>query len=153
MTIEKETIVAEAAEPVTIEAHSNEMATDVNVESAIDVAEGKETTHSKRSKRNRMTLDEITARFAACGRCSFFLAAYKVEQGTEQLEEALASSKAGWMRLPWNSEVRALVHKSYGVRIDISCYHYEGCCLECYRHFIYHSANGRYPADSFRMEL
>lgn len=104
-------------------------------------------------RKNQPTLQQVTARFAACGRCSYLWAGYRVIRGSEELETAVAESKSGWLELVWDMEMPELIHKSYGVRLDISYYHYEGCCQECRRHFIYQAAKNETGDDTFRIEI
>jgi hypothetical protein len=117
----------------------------------------------KRKKRRRSsaakpskgqpTLRQVTARFAGCVRCSYFWAGYRVIHGVAELETAVAHSKSGWLELEWDQKMPELVYKTYGVRMDISHFHYEGCCKECRRHFIYKAAENEEDADSFCIEI
>ncbi len=111
----------------------------------------------KRDKREqrRLAADmaQVVSWFAACGRCSFFLAGYKVAGGRDAVETAVAQRGKHWLTLSWTQSVANLVHKSYGSRVDIECYHYEGCCSECQRHFVYQAAGGENGSPSLRIEL
>ncbi|MBK8901152.1 MAG: hypothetical protein IPM53_08215 [Anaerolineaceae bacterium] len=104
-------------------------------------------------RKNQPTLQQVTDRFAACGRCSYFWAGYRVLFGLEELETAVAHSKSGWLELIWDEQMPELVVKSYGVRLDTGHYHFEGCCEECRRHFIYQASDNEDEADAFRMEI
>ena len=104
-------------------------------------------------RKNQPTVEQVTARFAACGRCSYFWAGYRVLEGMEGLETAVADSRAGWLDLDWNVQMSDLLHKSYGVRLDIEHLRYEGCCQECRRHFIYEATEDETEADEFRIEI
>ena len=97
--------------------------------------------------------EAVVARFAACGRCSFFLAGYRVIHGDEMLEETVRRVKSGWLTLAWNHAMRELVTKSYGVRLNVDYAHYEGRCTECGRHFIYQDAETARRQAQLRMEL
>ena len=108
---------------------------------------------SRTPRKNQPTLRQVTARFAGCGRCSYFWAGYRVLHGIAELETAVAQSKSGWLELVWNLQMRELIHKSYGVRLDVAHFHYEGCCKECRRHFIYEEADAEDEADAFRIEI
>lgn len=105
------------------------------------------------SHKSQPTLRQVTTRFAACGRCSYFWAGYKVIQGEAALATAVAQSQSGWLNLEWNSQMPELVYKSYGVRFDITHFHYEGCCKECRRPFIYQAADSEEEADSFQIAI
>ncbi|MAT96149.1 MAG: hypothetical protein CL608_03315 [Anaerolineaceae bacterium] len=108
---------------------------------------------SRASRQNQLTLQQVTDRFAACGRCSYFWAGYRVIFGEDALATAVAQSEAGWLELEWNLEMPELVHKSYGVRLDILHFHYEGCCQECRRTFVYQAAEDEEETDEFRIEI
>lgn len=73
--------------------------------------------------------------FIACGRCSFFLAGYRVLHGLDALREAAEASDE-WLTLRWDSETKRLVMKSYGSRLDIEFYYFDGRCPECQRRFV-----------------
>lgn len=95
---------------------------------------------SRQTNRNLSTLRQVADRFAACGRCSYFWAGYKVLFGEEAQETAVNESESGWLTLQWNSQMPDLLHKSYGIRMDVDYFHYEGCCKECRRRFVYRAA-------------
>lgn len=111
---------------------------------------------SKEGKRVRRqggpTMDRVVADFAACGRCSYFLAGYRVVYGMEDLEAAVTSSKSGWLELTWSHPMRELVQKSFAIRVDVDFIHYEGCCPECRRHFICKPGEGEQPG-TFHIEI
>lgn len=108
---------------------------------------------SRTSPKHQPTLPQVTDRFAACGRCSYFWAGYRVLFGEEGLTTAVAQSESGWLDLEWNGQMPELVHKSYGVRLDITHFHYEGCCQECHRTFVYQAAENEDEADAFCIEI
>jgi hypothetical protein len=111
---------------------------------------------AKKQKRVRRegdpTVAEVNAIFLACGRCCYFLAGYRVVCGVEDLEAAVENSKAGWLQLTWNHAMRELVYKSFGSRVDVDFFHYEGSCPECRRHFICESGQDEQPA-TFRIVI
>ena len=76
------------------------------------------------------------ADFIACGRCSFFLAGYRVIHGADELKQAAEASDDEWLTLSWDHETRRLVQSSYGSRLDIEFYYYDGRCPECQRRFV-----------------
>lgn len=92
---------------------------------------------SKSSKRLPLQLDQVVNYFAACGRCSFFLAGYRVLHGLEDLETAVARSKSRWLKLTWSYGMRDLLMRSYGVQMYVDYDRVDGRCPECGRHFIY----------------
>ncbi|MCA9999176.1 MAG: hypothetical protein KDE56_25605 [Anaerolineales bacterium] len=97
------------------------------------------------------TVNQVNEQFAACGRCSYFWAGYKLIDQTFVAETAVDPDKPGWLILTSSHAVRDLVHKSFGNRLDLEFYHYEGCCPGCQRPFIFHGGNGESP--SFRIRL
>lgn len=103
-------------------------------------------------RKGALTVQMAMSLFSACPRCCYFLAGYQVAHGRPNLKTAVQQSKAGWLTLSWNRHTSELIHKSYGNQIDTGCYHFEGCCPECRRHFIYRAAQ-EHKLDSLRIEL
>ena len=66
-----------------------------------------------------------------------FLAAYRIENGEQALESAIANSFAGSLALPWDPSLRRLLIKSFGCRLDSDLYFFEGTCPECLGKFRY----------------
>lgn len=95
----------------------------------------------------------MTAWFSACARCSFFLAGYKLVHGDEPLQAAVENGRPRWLTLEWNQGLCELVQKSFGSRVDIDCYHYNGTCPECRRRFVYTAADEGKQSGQFRIEL
>jgi hypothetical protein len=108
---------------------------------------------AKRPSGKQPTLKQVTARFAGCGRCSYFWVGYRVIHGVAELETAVAYSQSGWLDLEWDVRMPELIYKTYGVRMDISHFHYEGVCKECRRHFVYKTAVNEDGVDDFRIEI
>lgn len=96
--------------------------------------------------------DEVLQDFAACPRCSYFWAGYKVIAGDAGVTTAVNEKEKGWLTLQWSHPMRELVHKTYGVRLDADFFHYEGCCKECARPY-YFQAPEEEKAGVFRIEL
>ena len=94
---------------------------------------------------------DIKASFAACGRCCYFLGSYTSTHGEEELETAVLDGNSGWLTLTWDQQTRNLVHKAFGVRLDVDFYHYEGCCVACCRQFVYET--GEADEVIFRVQL
>ena len=82
-------------------------------------------------------LNDALIRFTSCGRCSLFLAAYRLIHDDGELLAAVRFVENDWLSLPWDGDVRELLLKSYGVRIDVESYYFESCCPECKSPFIY----------------
>lgn len=126
---------------------------EAEINSQDDAAEAEANDQKRPSgKKRQVNVDQLISHFSACGRCSFFLTGYRVLQGVDDLETAVAKEKGRWVRLTWNHEMRDLVSKSYGVHLYIDFYHYDGRCPECGRHFIYESDPDA-EQESFRIAL
>ena len=115
-------------------------------------AEPKQSTERKK-RRDSPALRQIVSWFAACGRCSFFLAGYRLIGDEDALETAVANRGKKWLTVPWSHALADLVHKSYGSRTDIDSYYLEGQCLECQRRFTYRGAEAEEKPGTFRIEL
>ena len=76
------------------------------------------------------------ADFVACGRCSFFISGYRVIHGVDELKQAAEGSDEQWLALDWDLETRRLVQSSYGARLDIDFYYFDGRCPECQRRYV-----------------
>lgn len=107
----------------------------------------------RRGRKGAFTVRQVADRFAACGRCSYFWAGYKVLCGEEAQETAVAQSESGWLDLAWHNQLPRLLYKSYGVRLDIDHFHYEGCCKECRRRFVYDAADQEEEYSSCAIEI
>lgn len=90
----------------------------------------------RRKKKAKTDLETVIADFIACGRCSFFLTGYRVLHGKDKLKEAAEASENQWLALSWDHETRQLVQSSYGSRLDVDFYYYDGRCPECQRRFV-----------------
>jgi hypothetical protein len=71
----------------------------------------------------------------------------------EVWETAVAQRKKNWLILPWSHAAANLVYKTYGRRIDIGCFHYEGQCSECHRRFVFEAGEDGPDSAEFRIEL
>ncbi len=87
-------------------------------------------------RRQSYQKDDVLRRFNSCGRCGLFLVGYRLHHEPE-FEKAITEVEGGWLPLPWDSDMRDLVNKSYGCRTDIESYYLEGTCPECRRPFAY----------------
>ena len=106
----------------------------------------------KKSRKDMAQYNQMVSHFAACGRCSYFLAGYRVIHGVEELETAVFNSKAGWLTLAWNDDTRKLLTKSYGIELFSDTYHFDGCCPECGRHYTFQVGNAK-RAASLRVQI
>ncbi|MCA9985177.1 MAG: hypothetical protein KDE59_12810 [Anaerolineales bacterium] len=75
--------------------------------------------------------------FAACVRCGYFLSDYRMLFGEEHFAEVVGRSRGDWLDLNWSEELRIIVEKSFGVRMDSDLDYYQGCCDMCRRSFVY----------------
>ena len=89
-----------------------------------------------------LSFEDLRRYFIACGRCGYFLTGYRVLHGLATLEKATDALENGWLSLQWDNETRQLVQKSYGIRTDISLYHFEIACPECQRRLVFDQAEG-----------
>ena len=117
--------------------------------------EGVEAVHkdTDRHYKDDLSVAEVRLRYSDCGRCSFFLAGYKVLFGDEDLETAVAHRDGGWLLLTYTPKMRELINKSYGTRLDVDNYYYDGLCPECRRTFIFRAAHDDLPVDVFQIEI
>ena len=89
------------------------------------------------SNQDKKILKESLIRFTSCGRCSLFLAAYRLNHDDAELLAAVNNINHGWLTLPWDQHIRKLIIKSFGCRIDVESYYFESCCPECHNPFTY----------------
>ncbi len=94
---------------------------------------------------------QVTQQFAACDRCSYFWAGYQLVDETFVVETAVDPDKPGWLQLTFSRATLDLIYKSFGNRVDLEFYHYEGCCPACKRPFVLHGGNDDTPG--FRIRL
>ena len=87
--------------------------------------------------RDKQALNDALTRFTSCGRCSLFLAAYRLNYDDAELQSAVNNIDGGWLTLPWDPSIRELINKTFGCRVDVEGYHFESCCPECHLPFIY----------------
>ncbi len=127
----------------------------MEVNEPIEVTEGsKPSTESLGSQdnekspkgKNALELDDVRKRFTSCGRCSLFLAAYRIANGDSAIETAVANSDGHWFALPWDQLLRKLIIKSYGCRLDSDVYFFESSCPECLGIFRYSEPEADEPA-------
>lgn len=96
---------------------------------------------------------QLVKNFAACGRCSYFLAGYRVLQGEDGLETVVSNQNdAPHLSLVWGHPMRDLVAKSFGVRFDGTYLHLSGSCPECGRPFTYQQDDNEPPSEQFKIE-
>ena len=89
------------------------------------------------SRRERDILDRQNRRFAACGRCGYFVADCRNYLGEAVLVEAMLDGEDGWLRLEGDETFRRLLTYAYGVPLDNGYDYFDGSCPECRRRFVY----------------
>lgn len=90
----------------------------------------------RRQRRREQALKQVQTDISACGRCSFFFADYtNLVDENKAGTDCLKSESSGWIEMPWSSPLRQAVTKSFGCRLDIDFYYYEGRCPDCGRRF------------------
>ncbi len=104
-------------------------------------------------RQQKDTVDDVIAYFSACGRCGYFLTGYRALVGLEALETAVNQAKSGWIVLTWNDDVRELLLKSYASDVEANDLHFEGCCMECRRHYIFRATRSPNFPDTLRIEI
>ena len=86
----------------------------------------------------------MISNFAGCGRCSYFLAGYRVIHGELVLEKAVSTMKINQLSLPWHYDMRSLLVNSYGIHFNVDfCYLMEAAL----------SADGRLPTKMIVMRI
>jgi hypothetical protein len=108
---------------------------------------------SQKLRRDGLTTEHVITYFAPCGRCGYFLSGYRALFGGDNLETAVSEAKSGWLTLTWNMEMQHLVLKSYGNRIEMNDLHFDGCCSECRRAFVYKTPPSEDKPATFRIEI
>jgi hypothetical protein len=88
------------------------------------------------SRAERDTLDRQQRRFAACGRCGYFVADCRVKLGEDALLDAMLDTRDGWLRLSGDSAIHGMVMDAYGVHLDVDFDLFDGTCPECRRRFV-----------------
>jgi hypothetical protein len=89
------------------------------------------------SRAERETYERMRRRFAACGRCGYFLGDLQVYLGEEALQSAGLASRDDWLRLEGDATFRRLLLNAYGVDLDIDYDYFDGACPECRRRFVF----------------
>lgn len=110
---------------------------DATVESPGEEAEPPQTrpARKKRPARPPREWKQVLQAFTACGRCSFFLAGYKVLHGQEALSAAALALDGDTIILVDDPETRRLLYKSYGWRVEAPELAFRAVCPECRRAF------------------
>ena len=88
------------------------------------------------SRAERDALDRQQRRFAACGRCSYFVADCRVKLGGEAYQTAVLDSRDGWVRLEGDHGIHRMAMGAYGVELDAEFDLFDGSCPECRRRFV-----------------
>lgn len=95
------------------------------------------------SRAERENYDRLRQRYAACGRCGYFLADLQLLLGEEAIQAAALDARDGWLWLEGDEALRPLLIHAYGVRLDLGYDYLDGACPECQRRFVYRVEDGR----------
>ncbi|MEM7335055.1 MAG: hypothetical protein AAF490_23460 [Chloroflexota bacterium] len=93
--------------------------------------------HKIKARKMSYPFNKMIANFAGCGRCSYFLAGYRVLQGELVLEKAANKMKSNQLQLPWVEEMRKLLVNAFGIHFEVDYLRFNGRCPECGRPFTY----------------
>jgi hypothetical protein len=115
-------------EPPVAEGDAPEPAVPVQVEQAQPVP---------LSRTERERYDRQRRRFAACGRCGYFVADCLLLVGEQAFQKALLSVRDDWIAFDGDEAFRRLLVNAYGVELDIDYDYFDGSCPECRRRFIF----------------
>lgn len=88
------------------------------------------------SRAERDTVDRQRRRFAACGRCGYFIADCHLYLGDDGFHDALLDARDGWVRMEGDRTFHQLVMDAYGVELDTVFDSLDGTCPECRRRFV-----------------
>lgn len=103
------------------------------------------------SRADRDAYDRQRRRFAACGRCGYFIADCQLYVGEPALQSAVLVARDGWLRLEGDAVLRKLVMEAYGVKLDMAFDLFDGSCPECRRRFVL--ANDESGASRLKIRL
>lgn len=96
-----------------------------------------------------LQVKDVIRYFAPCGRCGYFLTAYRAAYGEAHFKTAVIEERAGWLTLNWNDVVCHLILKSYGREVEAPDLHFSSSCPECRRVLVYDATS----PTTFRLEL
>ncbi len=88
------------------------------------------------SRGERETVDRERRRFAACGRCGYFIADCQNQLGLEAIQTALLDASDGWLRLTVGRDFHRRIKEAYGAPLDAGFDLFDGTCPECRRRFV-----------------
>ena len=84
----------------------------------------------------QLTPDGLLRHFLACRVCCYFLSGVQVLYGREVVDRMVREFDGTWMYVPLTREVRSLMQKTYGVRVDEGDFFVEHACEVCCRRFV-----------------
>ena len=88
------------------------------------------------SRAERDSVDRLQRRFAACGRCGYFIADCLIYLGRETLHDAFLDAGDGWVRMEGDRTFHRLAANAYGIHLDTAFESFSGTCPECRRSFV-----------------
>jgi hypothetical protein len=71
----------------------------------------------------------------------------------DDFDAAAEHSGGDWLLLSWSGRVRALVQSSFGCRVDLDAYHFEGICPDCRRAFVVDAPDGQLDIATFELQV
>jgi hypothetical protein len=128
-------LAADVTQPVEVAA--NETAPSEKIERQ-EQAERQEAPEPPRlSRAERETYERARRRFAACGRCGYFLGDLQLYLGEDTLQSEILAARDGWLRVEGDETFRRLLSNAYGVQLDVGYDYFDGSCPECRRRFVF----------------
>ncbi len=88
------------------------------------------------SRADRDAYERQRRRFAACGRCGYFVADCRLYLGEPALQSAILAADDGWLRLEGDATLGKLAMDAYGVQLDMAFDLFDGICPECRRRYV-----------------
>jgi hypothetical protein len=126
---------ADAAQPDEVAAGEPSQPEQVELQEPV---EGQHKPEPRRlSRAERETYERARRRFAACGRCGYFLGDLQLYLGEEALQLEILAARDGWLRLEGDETFRRLLSNAYGVQLDVGYDYFDGSCPECRRRFVF----------------
>ena len=99
--------------------------------------EGNKRKRGRSKPRDSKAVAKIAKRFSSCGRCSFFLAAYRVSNENKLFVTAVDTINEDHLTLQSDYKIRKLMMKSYGIQLFSDTIRLTSCCPECRRPVTY----------------
>lgn len=115
---------------------ASEVEVDASPEAPSEPAELSPPPPPRLSRADRDLHDRRRRRFAACGRCSYFVADCGLYLGESALQSAILAAGDGWLQVEGDATLHKLAMNAYGVHLDETFELFDGICPECRRRFV-----------------